>query len=77
MEVMYDKQKYKAKFYMTKLGSELILGLGFCKKFEFMNIASTCIQQKVTADIDVIHIMDESEADYKKFIVASHTQKSP
>ncbi len=49
---------------MTKSGSELILGLGFCKKFKLVNIASTCIQQKVSADVEVVHIMEESEADY-------------
>ena len=36
--------KHKAKFYITKSGSELILRLRFCKKFKFVNIASMCIQ---------------------------------
>ncbi len=61
VEVMCNRQKYKAKFYMTKLGSELILGLGFCKKFKLVNIASTCIQWKVSADVEAVHTMQEAD----------------
>ena len=65
----------KARFYVTESGRELLLGIKFCKKFKLVSYASACILNKVTVDepspqhsesnnLDVVHIMDESEADY-------------
>ena len=65
----------KARFYVTKSGRELLLGIKFCKKFQLVDYASSCILRKVTAEkpahthsessnLNAVHIMDESEVNY-------------
>ena len=54
--------------YVTGTGTELILGLGFCKQFQLVNLADSCIQREVIVDSDslqAVHITHESETDYK------------
>ena len=64
-ECSCNKRKGKSCIYITKQGQEFILGLDFCKKFKLVSIASCCIQRSITLEIGAVHIMDESEADYK------------
>ena len=56
----------KANIMVTELGSELILGLDFCKSFKLVTVADTCMQRKVMLEeqVEAVHITDESEADY-------------
>jgi len=51
---------------VTELGSELILGLDFCKRFKLISIADSCIQRKITVEneIHAVHIIEESAVDY-------------
>ena len=66
-DVTCNKQRSRAQFYVTNMGTEAILGLPFCKKFNLVQIAKTCIQREITLDdVDAVHIKDESEADYTK-----------
>ncbi len=50
------------KIIITELGTELILGIDFCKKFNLVNIAECCIQRQVT--VDAVHMTDEKEVNY-------------
>ena len=64
----------KARFYVTKSGRELLLGIKFCQKFQLVSYASSCILNKVSVEqpalcsedngLNAVHVMDESEADY-------------
>ena len=51
------------KIIITELGSELILGLNFCKLFQLVKISDICIQRKVEV-IDAVKITDEEDVDY-------------
>ena len=53
-------------FVITKLGTEIILGLGFSKLFQLITLADTCIQRSINVDqkVEAVHITDESEIDY-------------
>ena len=68
LEVTCNDQRARTEFYVTKLRSELILGLQFCREFKLVTIAETCIQRKITVEEDqvkAVHITDESEAEYE------------
>ena len=54
------------KILVTKLGTELILGLDVCKLFNLITIADTCIQRNITVDeqVEAVHITDEKGVNY-------------
>lgn len=52
------------KVMVTELGSELILGIDFCKQFDLVTVADTCIQRQV--NVSAVHITEESEANYSE-----------
>lgn len=62
----------KVKFYVINSGTDLLLGLNFCKDFNLVRISPSCIQREVSVQHndspelsqDAVHIMRESEADY-------------
>ena len=67
LDVVCNNKRKKENFYITELGNELILGLGFSKRFKLVEIASTCVQRRITAhsdSVNAVSITDESEADY-------------
>jgi len=51
---------------VTEFGSELILGLDFCKLFDLVTMADVCIQRQISVkqQVEAVHITDESEVDY-------------
>ena len=63
-KVMCNKITHDIQFLVTELGSELILGLEFCKLFNLLAIADVCMQQQIDIDIKAIHITGENEVDY-------------
>lgn len=80
LEVTCNGHQHKSTFYVTDSGRELLLGLGFCKQFNLVEIAETCIQREIMAqpdkasqsikseypeNIKAVHIMDESQVNYK------------
>ncbi len=50
------------KIIITELGTELILGIDFCKKFNLVNITECCIQRQVTVDdqMQAVHMREKS-----------------
>ena len=51
---------------ITKSGSELILGVDFCRAFELVKIANCCEQRELTVDMNAVHITKEGDVDYTK-----------
>ena len=51
---------------VTEFGSDLILGLDFCKLFNLVTMADVCIQRQISVEqqVEAVHIMDESKIDY-------------
>ena len=66
VRVSCNDQTDKVKILVTKLGNELILGLNFCKLFNLVAIADTCIQRKITLqqEVEAVHITEKSEVNY-------------
>ena len=63
----------KARFYITKHGTDLILGVKFINRFQLVSYASSCILREIVTDtpstssndnVNAVHIMNESEVDY-------------
>ena len=55
------------KFYVTKCECAFVLGLGFCKTFKLVSVASVCIQHSIsmkTQGMEAVYITNESEANY-------------
>ncbi|XP_063586309.1 uncharacterized protein LOC134763680 [Penaeus indicus] len=52
-----------SNFYVTIHGKELILGIGFCKSFNLVNISNTCIQRQIQVE-NAVHVTDESTVDF-------------
>ena len=51
---------------ITELGTELILGLDFCKDFQLITISNSCIQRSITVEQEVraVQITEEGASDY-------------
>ena len=65
--VTCNSRTNKIKVLITELGTELILGLDFCKLFKLVTIADTCIQRRATVDdeqVEEVHITDETDVNY-------------
>ena len=57
------------KFYVTKCECAFVLGLGFCKTFKLVSVASVCTQHSIsmeTQGMEAVHITNESEANYSQ-----------
>ena len=63
LNVSCNHQRGNAKLYVNTLGNELILGLGFCKKFNLVTVSNECIQRPIS--IGAVHIIDEADFNYK------------
>lgn len=64
VEVRCNSQKQRTRIIVTELGDELILGLDFCRLFDLVTVANTCIQRQVVFEQKTVHITDESDVDY-------------
>ena len=57
------------KFYVTKFECAFVLGLGFCKSFKLVSVASVCTQHSIcmeTQGMEAVNITNESEANYSQ-----------
>ena len=63
-KVMCNKITHDIQLLVTELGSELILGLEFCKLFNLVAIGNVCMEQQIDIDIEAVHITGENEVDY-------------
>ena len=57
------------KFYITKCECAFVLGLGFCKTFKLVSVASVCTQHSIcmeTQGMEAVNITNESEANYSQ-----------
>ena len=57
------------KFYVTKCECAFVLGLGFCKTFKLVSVASVCTQHSIsmeTQGMEAVHITIKSEANYNQ-----------
>jgi transposase InsO family protein len=54
------------QIHITELGSELILGLDFCREFNLVKIADSCVQRNINIDFKAVHATDESAVDYSE-----------
>ena len=55
----------EVRIIVTDTGTELILGLDFCKAFKLIEVAECCIQRRITVDeVKAVHITDEGEVNY-------------
>lgn len=48
---------------ITNAGTELILGLEFCKQFKLVQISDVCIQRNI--NVEAVHVTEESDVDYE------------
>ena len=64
IEARCNAQIQMADIIVTELGNELILGLDFCKLFNLVTVAETCIQRRVICNQKTVHITAESDIDY-------------
>ena len=62
---MCDGETHYTMIIITELGTELILGLDFCRKFKLVQIADTCVLRSINSDVDAVHITEESDFDYE------------
>ena len=51
-KVMCNKITHEIQLLVPELGSELILGLEFCKLFNLVAIGDICMQWQIDIDID-------------------------
>ena len=49
------------RLIVTNLGSELLLGVDFCRAFKLVTIANCCEQRQVSLDANAVYITNETE----------------
>ena len=64
IDVRCNNQRRRARIIITELGTELILGLDFCRLFSLVTIAEACIQRQVQCEQKTVHITEETDINY-------------
>ena len=64
IEATCNNQTHEARIMVTDLGTEFLLGLDFCQQFGLVKLADTCMLRGITAQIEAVHITEESEVCY-------------
>ena len=67
INVTCNGKEAEAEFYVMKKACPFILGNGFCKKFNLVELAPVCIVRSIVVEqIDAVTLTPESAADYTK-----------
>ena len=64
LKVTCNGETHHTTIVITERGTELILGLDFCRAFALIHIVDSCVLRSINSDSNAVHLTEESDYDY-------------